>query len=65
MGSTRINTPTKCLKGGEPFGLAVRYNYKAGKQRDLSLKVNLLQLSFLFKNCGLWILKSRDFVPHN
>ena len=42
------------------FGLAVRH--EAGKQRDLGL--NPLQLSFLFKSCGLWTL-SCDFVPHN
>ena len=33
----------------------------AGKQRDLGL--NLLRLSFLLKNCGLWTL-SCDFVHH-
>ena len=40
------------------FGLAVwRW---AGKQRDFGS--NLLQLSFLFKSCGLWTM-SCDFVP--
>ena len=42
------------------FGLTVRCY--AGEQRDLGS--NLLQLSFLFKSCGLWTL-SCDFVPHN
>ena len=35
---------------------------KAGKQRDLGS--NLLRLSFLFKNCGLWTL-SCDFITQN
>ena len=36
--------------------------YASGKQKDLGS--NLLRLSFLFKNCGLWTLSS-DFVPQN
>ena len=40
----------------------VRPSGKAGKHRDLSS--NPLQLSFLFKSCGLWT-RSCDFVPHS
>ena len=42
------------------FGLAVRH--QAGKQEDLGLIP--IQLSSLFKGCGLWTL-SCDSVPHN
>ena len=38
------------------------HHHHSGKQKDLGS--NLLRLSFLFKNCDLWIL-SCDFVLHN